>query len=266
MITAFETIDVCEMVKIGLARHWRIVKIIWPKLKQTLHANVSKASKISYPTHTSSHLDDVLPLSVMGLVRIKGVTVRNFWFGISQVVLCRGHCRLDDSKKTIETKIEECNDRAYMVALSILRDPVAAEDAVQEAITRTIKAKERYDNNKPFYPWFYRILKNYCLDVIARRKRRRHVGDPDPVITRTATTQTTDGSLILKQRDEVLHRAIASLSETHREIIHLRHWQDLSYDEIGDVFGIPIGTVMSRLYRARKALQKRLDADPDWSL
>ena len=166
----------------------------------------------------------------------------------------------------VETKIQEYHDRAYMAALGILRDPDAAADAVQEATVRTLRAKERYNPDYPFYPWFYRILKNYCLDLLARRKRRPQVSDPGAVIERLPSGARTDESLILRQRDAAIHRAIETLSETHREILHLRHWQDLSYEEIADVLDIPIGTVMSRLYRARRALQRRLDADPDWSL
>ena len=167
---------------------------------------------------------------------------------------------------TIKAHLPRFQDRGYMAALAILKDEAAAEDALQEANAKTLKASSRYNETAPFYPWFYRILKNHCLDLLAQRKRRPQVRDPQAVIDQMPVSASSESRLIRSQRDAALHKAIASLSDTHREILHLRHWQDLSYEGISEVLGCPVGTVMSRLYRARRALQDILNADPDWSL
>ena len=151
-----------------------------------------------------------------------------------------------------------------MAALAILKNEAVAEDALQEANVRTLKAYDRYNDTSPFYPWFYRILKNYCLDLLAQQKRRPQVRDPQAVIDRLPTAPDSESRLIHAQRDATLHNALAQLSDAHREILQMRHWQDLSYDEMAAILDCPTGTVMSRLYRARRALQNILNADPDW--
>ncbi len=168
------------------------------------------------------------------------------------------------SRSTVQSMLTDAQKKGYMAALALLRDTTAAEDALQEANVRTLKAHERYRESEPFYPWFHRILKNYCLDILARRKRRPQVSDPQPIIERVPTAPRGEAELIQAQRDAILHRALGQLSSSHREILQMRHWQDLSYEEIAAVLECPVGTVMSRLYRARKALQNVLNSDPDW--
>ncbi len=154
-------------------------------------------------------------------------------------------------------------DRAYLAALSLLRDPDAAMDAVQEATARAITAADRFEDGALFYPWFYRILKNHCLDLL-RRRQRRGVEDEEAVSTLPAPSET-DAPLLTHEREAAVQRALARLSPDHQEILHLRHWQELTYDEIGAILNVPTGTVMSRLYRARRALQDALAADPRWT-
>lgn len=165
----------------------------------------------------------------------------------------------------VATLAQGCRDKAYMAALGLLRDPDAALDAVQEATARSLRASGSYDPQAPFYPWFYRILKNYCLDLLRRRRTRGEVDDGDAVLPHVPAVEATDAPLLEAERNAAVQRAMASLSAAHREILELRHWQDLSYEEIGAILDVPPGTVMSRLYRARRALQDALEADPRWT-
>ena len=170
------------------------------------------------------------------------------------------------SQQRVAALIQDSRERAYMAALGILGDPDAALDAVQEATLRTLRNEARYDTSAPFYPWFYRILKNYCLDVLRKRKVSGEVRDGEAVIASVPSGQpAVDTPLLVAERDAAVHRAMGTLSEGHREILQLRHWQELAYDEIAAVLGVPTGTVMSRLYRARRALQDALDADARWT-
>lgn len=148
--------------------------------------------------------------------------------------------------------------RAIGVARTILRDAALAEDAAQEAFVRAFRAIRRFKINEPFYPWLYRILKNACL---SRLKRRRRVEasldseDAPPVAGPPSDPAVTAGR---KELRATIDAALARLSEPHREILYLAHFEELSYKEIAACLSIPIGTVMSRLWAARQALRKTL--------
>ena len=147
--------------------------------------------------------------------------------------------------------------RAHRAALGIMGEEQEAREVAQEALLKAHRAQDRYDHDRPFYPWLYRIVKNTCLDAIARGKHRAKPGLDDqrvPSIQASALDQ-------LDQREAIAHmrRAIQKLSDEHREIISMRHFQDLSYTEIGEILDAPAGTVMSRLYRARRALARVLE-------
>lgn len=149
----------------------------------------------------------------------------------------------------------------YVVAYRILGNPEAARDACQEAATRALSSRHRYDASRPFYPWFYRILKNHCLDRLAKRKRSASVGSPEAL----GADAIAEGQLVDDERARAVSRAIEELSEEHREIIELRHFSDLSYEEIAELLECPVGTVMSRLYRARKRMRETLLRDPGFT-
>jgi len=148
--------------------------------------------------------------------------------------------------------------RSYVAAYRILGNGEQARDACQEAAARALSASDRYDPALPFYPWFYRILKNHCLDRIGLRRRTVATGvGPNGV----DGAPSAEGLLLEGERGRAVARAVARLPEEQREIIELRHFQDLSYDEMAAVLACPVGTVMSRLYRARRRLRELLLAD-----
>ena len=127
-----------------------------------------------------------------------------------------------------------------------------AAEIAQESLLRAYRARDRYDRSRPFYPWLYTIVRNACFDARARR-RHRAVGGLDS--ERVGSADRSPADQVHAARQVVrLRAAMDQLSEEHREIIALRHFQDLSYAEIASLLELPQGTVMSRLYRARKAL------------
>ena len=164
----------------------------------------------------------------------------------------------------MQENLQEALPRGYVAAYRWLRNPDDSRDACQEAAARALAAGKSYDPARPFYPWFYRILKNLCLDQLRRRPR-------DPLAIRSAVeadarpaaSEDGEGQLLRRERSRALTRAVEALPEEQREIIELRHFQDLSYEEMAEILDCPVGTVMSRLYRARRRLRKlMLEEDP----
>ena len=146
--------------------------------------------------------------------------------------------------------------RGHIAAYRWLGNHEEARDACQEAAVRALAAKDRYDARRCFYPWFYRILRNACFDWLRRRKKRARDGLEMDIPDQRFRPDSLAG------RDEVreaVWEGIGKLSERDREIIVLRHFQHLSYQEIAKALCIPQGTVMSRLFTARKRLREHLD-------
>jgi len=162
--------------------------------------------------------------------------------------------------ETINQSIQDALSRAYVAAYRLLGNHDESNDACQEAAARAWAARERYDRSKPFYPWFYRILKNHCLDRLKQRRRVDGDTEKEPV----EPGHSAEAEMMHQERSEAVTIAITRLPEDLREIIELRHFQELSYEEMASILDCPTGTVMSRLYRARKALRKILLQSPDF--
>ena len=167
-----------------------------------------------------------------------------------------------DMEDVVRARLSQAMQRSYVAAYRILGNADQARDACQEAAARALSARDRYDHDRPFYPWFYRILKNHCLDHLKRRRRTIPVGDGPP---RVDEAPTAEGQAVQDERARALSRAVEGLPMDLREIIELRHFQDLSYEEMAEVLACPVGTVMSRLYRARKQLRQALLSDAAFS-
>lgn len=117
---------------------------------------------------------------------------------------------------------------------------------------KAYQARDRYDRSRPFYPWMYRILRNLAFDALARRRHRAVPGLDDSRVE--SPSEAPADQLAVHEDVRLLRQAMLTLSGEHREILSMRHFQDLSYAEMAELLEVPRGTVMSRLYRARKAL------------
>jgi RNA polymerase sigma-70 factor (ECF subfamily) len=147
--------------------------------------------------------------------------------------------------------VERYQNQALAHAGTILGSHIDAEDAVQEAFVDAYNALRRFDTNRRFYPWFYVLLRNRCFKMLAARKHAENI----------------DEITILEERPGVapeeriaLERGLKDLKTGEREIIALKYLDGLSYNEIAEYLAIPMGTVMSRLFNARRSLQKALTA------
>ncbi len=162
------------------------------------------------------------------------------------------------SVRAFEEIVTSTMRRAYAVALGIVGNSEDARDLSQESYMAAHNARASFDTDRPFFPWFYRILKNRCLNFIEKRSRRGEIS-LDVLVERRDRGSAPDDVVIRKERIEALWKALFALSPEHREIVMLRSFQELSYKEISNILGISEGTVMSRLFYARKALCEALE-------
>lgn len=153
-------------------------------------------------------------------------------------------------------------DVLYRVALTLTGQPADAEDLVQDTLVRAYRALDRFDGAYP-RAWLLTILRNTHVN---RNRRRRPMLLPDGE-TATATLEvkapavpSSEELVIGEQFHAVVVDAVRALPQTHRAVLALVDIDGLSYQEAADALGIPRGTVMSRLHRARRRVRARLDA------
>lgn len=167
-----------------------------------------------------------------------------------------------------EFLVEKYRREAFFHAYHLLGNRADALDACQDAFARAYVGLGRLEELTQFYPWFYRILRNRCLNLLDRRRTsERYVRSEAEVESSQRWNSPPEPAHRLDQqeRQSELQAALASLQPEHREIITLKYLQDRSYAEIAGLLAIPRGTVMSRLYHARLALREaclRIGAHP----
>jgi len=169
-------------------------------------------------------------------------------------------CLAGDAE-AFSTLVERYGGRVYNIALRITNDPDAAADCAQEAFIRAYRALHQYDPSLPLGPWLFRIATNASLNYVQRwHAHETPVGDSEyPESLEPDDAGPESSTLRREQLDEVL-AAMAELPAHYRAALTLRHLQQLSYHEVADSLGIPLGTVKTHLHRARAALKVRLAA------
>ena len=156
---------------------------------------------------------------------------------------------LEGEKDAFRFLVERYQSQAAIHAVAIFGNRDDALDAVQEAFVDAYRALKNFDRSRRFYPWFYVLLRNRCFKLMAKSRK----------------TESIEETEILAPQEDLRHEerlaletALLALSAEDREIIILKYLEGLSYDEIAEHLEIPKGTVMSRLFYARKQLPARL--------
>lgn len=169
-----------------------------------------------------------------------------------------------------EYLVRKYRREAYMHALALVRNPDDAAEACQESFASAFVSLPGLTELTQFYPWFYRVLRNRCLNMLSRRRTATaylESGETDEELA-------PDPAAIFgkqQEKDEVW-RTLASLKLEFREILALKYVQGHDYVELAALLRIPRGTVMSRLYHARKAFhaayrdKPRVGAEPTGDL
>lgn len=151
-------------------------------------------------------------------------------------------------------------DRLYSAVVQVVGCRAEAEDVVQEAFVQAYVKLRTFKRNSRFYTWLYRIAVNVAISHRRRRKiemsveQHREATGEEPL----ADIQAPGDALELEERARKLQEALQLLTPEHRSIITLRHMEDFSYDEMADILEISVGTVRSRLHRARAQLLEHL--------
>jgi RNA polymerase sigma-70 factor (ECF subfamily) len=176
-----------------------------------------------------------------------------------------------DGNGSIDALLLPLLPRAYAYARRLTRDDVEAEDLLQDAAARACEFFHQFRTGTNFRAWFFKILTNCFYGRIRKERHRTHVSldqldDAPPVYLYSRTRESgwhdldadpAEAFVGRLDADVILH-ALDDLPEEYRAVATLYFLEDLPYDEIAGVLGIPVGTVRSRLHRGRRVLQRRL--------
>lgn len=172
---------------------------------------------------------------------------------------------------------ERYHRRVYAVAFGVLKNRQDALDCVQESFVKVHRHLGSFQGSSSFYTWLYRIAMNLAIDQLRRKKTSRPVEFDDAL--RRETVEAGDDTIVSRILDEnprkaVIRRellervqaALAELPEYHRQVILLREIEGLSYEEMAEALDVPKGTIMSRLFHARRKMQEALRSYVDGEL
>lgn len=165
--------------------------------------------------------------------------------------------------------VEPYLDSLYSTAMRLTKNQADAQDLVQEALLKAYRAYGSYEEGTNLKAWLFRILTNSYINIYRYKKRRPREVDVDDEDTMyiyhklrgsesADTTRSPEQEFLSSITDDDISKALEELPEQFREVVLLSDVEGLTYAEIAEILEIPSGTVMSRLHRGRKALQKAL--------
>lgn len=173
------------------------------------------------------------------------------------------HDRLDDDAAAVaaarsgdplakEAIVRRWSEPVYRFSYRMLLNEADARDAAQETLVKVLRNLEQFDLARPFSTWVFGIARNTCIDEHRRRGRKSWEEPGDvPDLAPSPLQEATQA-----QRAEHVTRALAELPPMYREVLVMYHYEHLKYVEIADVLGVPLGTVMNRIFRARQRLRE----------
>jgi RNA polymerase sigma-70 factor, ECF subfamily len=142
----------------------------------------------------------------------------------------------------------------FNVCYRIFHEHTEAEDMTQETFIRAHDRLHSFDIERPFRPWICRIAANVCLNHLETQKFTTGLDDEKDA----DKSQSPEHQVEVKERSEQVRRALVSLPSNYRAVVELRHYQEMSYEEIASELKIPLSDVKSNLFRARKLLAEKL--------
>lgn len=175
--------------------------------------------------------------------------------------------------ESFELLINSYDKRAYNIAYRIMGNEEDAKDMAQEALLRVFRSIKDFKGQSSFSTWLYRIVTNVCLDELRRRKSEKYVSIDSTIQTDRgeihmelcSEKETPESAYERVEQRELIANAIRELNEDYRSVIVLRDIQGFSYEEISNMLGCSLGTVKSRINRARTMLRDRLKSSMELS-
>ncbi|MGI9212262.1 MAG: RNA polymerase sigma factor RpoE [Methylococcaceae bacterium] len=169
-------------------------------------------------------------------------------------------------KKAFDVLVTKYQYKIVQLVSRYIKDQHEALDVAQESFIKAYRAMPNFRGDSAFYTWLYRIAINTAKNHLATRSRRPSDGEIDVEEaeqfesgSRLRNTETPEGLLMTEELAGVIQKALNDLPDELRTAITLREFEGLSYDEIAEVMKCPVGTVRSRIFRAREAIEKRLE-------
>jgi RNA polymerase sigma-70 factor (ECF subfamily) len=169
-------------------------------------------------------------------------------------------------RDAFKTLFERYHRRAFALALGVVRNQDDALDVVQDAFIKAHRHLDKFEGNSSFYTWLYRIVMNLAIDHLRKHRRVKPVeldetridneGD-DPLLPRILGGNP-GRALLDKQIRGRIDLALDELSENHRTVLVMRELEGMSYEDMAQAMSCSKGTIMSRLFHARRNMQKRL--------
>jgi RNA polymerase sigma-70 factor (ECF subfamily) len=152
--------------------------------------------------------------------------------------------------------VERFTPMIYRFCLRMTQNEQDARDSTQDTFFKVLRRIDRYDERWRFQTWLFSVARNTCIDLHRRRKRRPTAPEREFAASGPSPAEEAERKL---DADRV-HSALATLPDIYREVITLYHLEGMLYREIAELTGIPMGTVMNRLFRARRKLREALEA------
>ena len=168
----------------------------------------------------------------------------------------------DGDQSAFATLVETYQRPVFNLAYRMLGDPLAAEDAAQEAFLRAYRALTAYDPGRKFSTWILSITAHYCIDTL-RKKRMKEISLDGLPPWRQFAADTVDPEHNAQRSDRAanVRRLLESLPSDYRLVVVLRYWHDLGYAEIAEITGESQTAIKSRLHRARRRMAELLSTD-----
>jgi RNA polymerase sigma-70 factor (ECF subfamily) len=149
----------------------------------------------------------------------------------------------------------------YNLALRVVRDPAEAEDLSQEAFLHAWRSLPSFRGEARFSTWLYRIVTNLCYNRLPRLKKELNaITLEEGAADLPDQRQRVEPGVLTKELGDHLHAAIDALPESYRLLLALRHQQEMTYAEIAETTGMPLGTVKTGIFRARNLLREAVEA------
>ncbi len=168
-------------------------------------------------------------------------------------------------KKSFDLLVLKYQNKIVKLVSRFVHDPMEAQDVTQEAFIKAFRAIGSFRGDSAFYTWLYRIATNAAKNHLVSQSRRPPSSGVDAteaeqyaVDTRLKEKTTPEGLLMTEELKQVIFNMIASLPDDLREAITLREIENMSYEDIALTMGCPIGTVRSRIFRARDAIDQKI--------